>query len=333
MAVCTAIELVEAIDINTSILRVTIDDKVKALMLMDYAEAMKFLDQDVIYTLRKDMYKQEVMDFIATLTRPVAVNTFEKDSSVKLYCDAADSNSNVSFLDIAEGTVANNAVVFCVEQKYESSDKAFWCNLTILDRNRHTAHIRLFDPDRTNTQFAGIYVKCDLRKTKYGFTATFIQPMEGGFPINPEVDIAERAVRDAFASDAKISAFIENSKLFEFMRSYVDYEPGYIAVRTAMELALATELSNLVEHLDLQLIKQTILFSKCFVFAPESKFSRTVINVTKVSHYKFDKQQETLLMLDAASEHVTKEKVVYDSIVETVNTIIKTKKERWSYHR
>jgi hypothetical protein len=332
MAICTAIELLEAINDQTSILKVTIDDNVTALMLMDYTDALKFLNQEVVYSLRKDVYKQEVVNFIATLTRPVSVNTYDKTDSVKLFCEASDSNSNVSFSDIEEGETISNAVVYCADQLFESSEKAFWCKLTIVDRGRHIASLRLFDPDTRTAKFKGVYVKCDLRKSKYGFTANVITPITGQYPINPEVELAESVIRNIFADDADISAVIENTKLFERMRAYIDYEPGYIAVRTAMELALAAEMGNLVEHIDLQVIKQALLFSKWFIFAPDSKYSHTVINITKSSNFKFNKKAETLLLLDEAGDYATKEKAVYNEIVRLVDIAIKTKKELWSYN-
>ena len=74
MAICTNIELLETVNVDTQILRVTLDGSTSALMVYDLAEAMKYLNKDVEVTYRKDIWNGNICDFINTLTEHAVVN-------------------------------------------------------------------------------------------------------------------------------------------------------------------------------------------------------------------------------------------------------------------
>ncbi|MDR1523274.1 MAG: hypothetical protein LBS29_04920 [Endomicrobium sp.] len=326
MSICTKIEYIKALDENVDLMKVGIDDTIEAYMVNSYGEALKFVDKEVVVTYRQDLLEGSLVTFINTFTELSKINVLSKTSSIKLFSKDVDNNCTICFKDIAEGDVVLNAVVFCSDVSFQSSQKAQWADLTCVDKMRRVAHIRLFDPDTREPKFKGNYVQCDIRRSQYGFSTQVISPMRDKFAINPEVNIAQRYITDVFANNEKVLDFIYKSKLFVKMEEYVDYEPGYLTVRTAIELAIAGELVNIFEDVDIAVIKQAILMDKIFVLNTESVYSRDVTNIVLLSKYDIDKRKETSLVLDSLNTTVSSERLVFEDIKRLANTILKVKK-------
>lgn len=326
MPICNKIEMVKTIDDTADVLRVEFSNGTSAMMLYPYSDAMQYLDKEVTVTFRKDMYDGIVIDFVATLMEPLKVNTFERDTSIKLFSDVPDNHSNVCFADIDLGTTQQNCIVYCSDIKFDSSARASWADLTVIDKMRRVAHLRLFDPDTFNSEFKGKYVKCDMRKSQYGFNTQVVIPIQEQFAINPEVNIAEKFITDCFVGNTAFLNFIYDARLYDFMEKHTDYEPGYVAVRTAIELALAKELANVQNNADVQVVMQAVVASKAFVMQTQSLYSTSIVNIILVSKYEFGKKKETLLLLDDMNEDKSPERLLYKKIVEMADLIIKIKK-------
>jgi len=335
MAKCTNITLIEHIDARTDVVQVDIDNEVAGLMLMQLSEALVFLNQDVIVEYRKDMYKGEVRTFVNTLTRIAVVNVLTRDSSVRklrLYPEESVTHSTVCFTDIPEGGSIGDVTLYCCDVKMKSSPKANWAEFTMIDKTRRVGYVKLFSPVGNMEGFAGSYVRLDLMGTKYGYQTQRVSQTPGVYSINPDVDIAISFIKDAIQFNSPLKAFVDSTNMYEYMKDYIDYEPGYIAVRTAIELSLVDEISNMVASFDDVLVKQAIIASKCFVLRKDSKFSRQAISLVTLLSHKIDKQQETLLLLDENSRVESVERDIYNSVVTYADTLVKVKKGITVYH-
>lgn len=327
MTKCTSVVMLEHLDEETDVLKVTIDNETEAIMFFSYGEALKYVNQDVIVTYRRDMYRGQVTQFINTITIPVLINTLDRDSNIKLYVEQEDNFSNVSFADILEGETKLNAVVYCVSHSYESSAKSAWALLRVRDRSMRVADLRLFDYEYGKQDFSGQYIRADIRRSKYGLQSQIITPLAGESPVNPEITIARSFILETFSDCEDILTFLTKTRMLDLMADYIDIEKGYGLVRLAMELAMARELTNVSNAVNPILIRKALLLSKAFILTPASDYSTTFRNMVTVTNHQFEDKKDIMLLLDCEPSAILPEAEVLKNISALVDTLIKSKKE------
>lgn len=326
MAICTNIETVKYGEGTSSdLLRVTIDNTTSALWFYNYADAVQFLNQDVIVEFRKDIYNGELQDFIKTFVVPTAVTTLSKDTNIKLYVDQVDNNSNISFSDIADGETAQGCIVFCTSCEFKSSPNAVWQELVIRDKSMHTAKLRVFDYSNKAAEFAGRYIMTELSRSKYGFRSEMITPANGAVAVNPEIAIAESFIRNYFCDDKCAMDYISKTQIIDRLKDVVDYEKGYALMRMAMELSMVDSMSNITKDVDLKSIGQAILCSYGH-YTRTSVLSDSVNNVTLALSFVFENKALVVSLLDEALTDQSNEYHVMKSIKSAVATILEVRK-------
>jgi hypothetical protein len=319
------IELLETFDTDTQIMSVTFDNKQTALMLYSYGDALQFLNKEVTVSFRKDMYNGVLRDFVQTITSAAKVNTFERDTGIKLFAEQSDSNSNICFVDLKPGDVSLNAVMYCADVQYKTSARAHWAELTVLDKMRNARKLRVFDPDNGAADYRGRYVKADVRLNEYGLSTGAVFPVDGEYAPNPDVEIAVKYIRDSFGSDAAVTEFLNASGLLSALERFVDTEPGYLAVRTAVELDLIAELANVCGKLDISAMKRAVLFSKAYLLNPDTPYSREVNVITTVSRYRVPGAKAALVLVDDRGAPVAERKIL-QSVYALADDIITHRK-------
>lgn len=287
---------------------------------------MQYLNDEVIATFRQDMYNGTISKFVNTIAKVGVVHTLERSNNVKLYVDVTDNHSNIRFKEIEDGGTAVNAIVYVTDIRFDSSARAEWADLTVMDQARKIAQLRIFSPDSKIQDFKGRYVMCDIRKNRYGLSTDSVVTVDNAFPFSPEVEISERFLMDAFAEDADILTLLAETKFADFAKKVVDLEPGYILVRLAIELDVASELANLVKEVDVDLIKRCLLIEKFNVFQQTSPYRNDIVTFVTASRYKFDHKNEVLLTLYSDEEKFSMERVVLKQVREMADTIINVKK-------
>ena len=106
----------------------------------------------------------------------------------------------------------------------------------------------------------------------------------------------------------------------------VDLEPGYILVRLALELDIASELSNLVKEVDTNLIMRCLLLEKFGLFQQTSPYHTDIVTFITASKYRFNRKNEVLLALYSDDERFSMERIILRQVREMADTIIKVKK-------
>ena len=326
MTKCTSVVLIEHLNKDDDLLEITIDDMVKSYMVAKYGDILKYIDQDVIVTYRKDIYKGMLCQFIDTVTVPTRVATLDREDNVKLYVEQEDNFSNVCFADLQEGETKLNAEMYCVSHTYNSSPNAVWAELVVRDKSMRLAKIRLFDYDYNKYNYSGRYIRADIQKSKYGLTSKYIEPLEENSSVNPEVAIARQYVLSVFKEDEEIMNAITENNLLDCIADVIDLEKGYALVRVAQELALACELSNITNSVDVELIKRVILLSYSYALSPTSSYSKKFCSMVSVSKMKLSDKQRIMLLLDDGNDAELKERYVIEDIRKTVDTIVSIKK-------
>ena len=323
----TKIELLESYATEQQLMRLTFDEgKDSAYIIWSHANLVQYLNDEVIATFRQDMYNGTIAKFVNTIAKVGVVHTLERSNNVKLYVDVTDNPSNIRFKEIEDGGTAVNAIVYVTDIRFDSSARAEWADLTVMDQARKIAQLRIFSPDSKIQDFRGRYVMCDIRKNRYGLSTDSVVTVDNAFPISPEVEISERFLMDAFAEDADILTLLAETKFADFAKKVVDLEPGYILVRLAIELDVASELANLVKEVDVDLIKRCLLIEKFNVFQQTSPYRNDIVTFVTASRYKFDHKNEVLLTLYSDEEKFSMERVVLKQVREMADTIINVKK-------
>lgn len=325
MSICTGIEKLESKAMLGDLLRVTFDDLPSALWFYDYAEAMKFLNKEVIVDFRMDIYNGIQSNFINTFTIPTVINTLDKQENIKLYLDQVDNQSNLSFNEIADGESRQGCIVFCTSCEFKSSGNATWQELIIRDKSMHTAKLRLFNYDNKAANFAGKYVMTELIRNQYGFRSELISPVPGEVAANPELDIAEQFIKNYFSTDVIAMQYIAKYNLLDNMKNHVDYEMGYSLVRMAMELSMVDSMHNITKDVDLEAIGEAIMLSYGHL-CKNSVLSPSVNNITMSMGFNWNNKVVVLQLLDDALVEKPAEAKVYQSIKNCVAALLEVRK-------
>ncbi|MCM1440605.1 MAG: hypothetical protein NC131_15620 [Roseburia sp.] len=331
MAICTSIVKLEEITPDTDMLLVTIDDDVQAYMVYNYAQCLQFVNQDVIVSYRKDVYKGKIENFINTLTIPVKVTALDRDDNIKLFVKQHDNNSNCCLSDIKEGESFVKAILYCVESQYESSVKAVWLTLTVRDKAGRVAKLRLFDYDSRDANYSGMYIRANIKRTKYGFNTDMIEPVDIEFSPNPEIEISKKFIQITFLDDNYIKGVLASTKLLERMETFVDVEMGFALVRLAVELDILEELKNVLDDVDFKAISYALVMRYGYIAKQSLKrFSNRLKSVTFALQQNMPTSVATkvLMILDEDCKEVEliPEKDVFNSILLLADSVIKAKK-------
>lgn len=331
MPVCTSIEKLKEVSEDTDILRVVIDNDVKAYMIFNYAESLVFLNEEVIVSYRKDIYEGKIELFINTLTIPVKITTLDKDKGIKLFTEQSDNNSNVSFMDLAPGSNMLGAIMYCISSSYESSDRAVWLELKVRDKAGRVAKLRLFDPEFGVAKFDGMYIKASIKRNDYGLSTREIRPMDLEFPPNPEVQIARTYIESYFAGDADMCAVLQRTKLLDYMQDYIELELGYALIRAAIQLDILTELRNVFNEVNFKAIAYAIMMQYGYIAkASLVQYSASLRAITFAMQQNLpnDVAALVLMILDEGEPDgkPVPEKAIFKRVLNLANEIIKVKK-------
>lgn len=327
MSVCTGIMKIDTIttgDCFNEVLEVTIDNTITALWIYKYSDALQYVNKEVIVEYRDDIYKGVLRKFINTLTVLTVVSTLDKKENIRLYSNQIDEHSNITFCDLNDGDSKVHAIMYCVEQTYESSARASWCSLTVRDKMMRIATLRLFDYDK-EVDFTGKYISADIRKSKYGLQCEMVYEVSSEFTENIEVTIGRQFIMNHFSDDETALKFINSTGILEGLATQVDYERGYGIVRLAMELAMTEQFYNVTNDIKIKAIEHALLASYSYV-TNTTPLSAAIRSVVVASRYSWPDVLTVLKLLDPACEDRPVEYEVYMNIKKTIASIIDIRK-------
>ena len=323
----TKVQLLEKFEAELDLCEVEFDNGAdKALIIWNYTNLIGYVGGEAIVTFRMDMYKGQPARFINTLARVGVVHTLEREDNIKLYVDKLDNHCTISFRDIAEGHTAQRVTVYVVSVDVDSSARATWWDLTVQDKDRKTAKLRIFNPEGSDTDYKGRYIMCDISRNKYGFSTNAIVTVDSQFSYSPEVAVAEKFIMDTFANDLGALQAIQSTSFIEIARQYVAEEPGYVLVRLAMELDLANELANLTGDVDMGLVKQCLLLDKFWVLNNTSEFHREIVAYASASRAKFPTAKTCLQILYSDSPDWASTRAVVHACQDMADRLVDVKK-------
>lgn len=324
--VLTGIELITKFSEEQQLMKLTFDNgKDSAYIIWEHASLLQYLNSDVIATFRRDMYNGHVEKFINTIARLHTIQTVERAERARLFTDVEDNQSNITFSSIEEGTTATDAIVYVLRITYDSSSKADWADLTIQDRQRKIATLRIFSPDKRIEDLNGHYILTNIRRNKYGFSTDTVVTVDSQIPLNPEVEIAERFIEQAFDACEDIKKFLASSQFFEYAKEDVQEERGYILVRLAIELSLAMEMDNLMKEVNIETIKICLLLEKLHLMSA-SQLHPELVSYALAQRYSLSQRTEAIHTLYSEDPAYNKERTILAQIKSMADAIVKIKK-------
>lgn len=307
---------------KTALTRVTFDNNESAYCFQDYTEVLSLIGKEVLYDTRDELVEGKIEKVITELTAITKIVALDREENFKLYCDTPPlCESNIIFNDITdEGVTIEDAIVFVVNIAYESSNKASWCKLTIMDKKRCTAALRVFDPEERLYSLKNKYVQTTIRKTKFGFNASEVYPL-GIKPaeLNPEIKLAEQFIISTIKSDSKLTELVDSTDLINKMKNYDandGMEIGYELVRCAIELALARDFINLTRNVDAKILMRLVIYSRLFLWLDIDTLSIEAKTLLALAQIKCQNKKIIMAILDPTSEIKTAEGELYRMIKE-----------------
>lgn len=318
----TSYSLVERLNTDSTLYEIKFDDGTEALMLGREGEVEPYVGNLVDVEFRQDIYKNQTRLFVATIAERVVINTINRKNNIKLFSDTVDNSCNISFRDINIGDMVNNAVVYCNKVHFDASMRTNWIDLIVSDKNRYVSRIRMFAPDRDDVQFEGSYIKCDIRRNKYGFNTQEVTRCDGEYPPNPEVDIAEFFIRETFADSKQFMDAIEQTNIVPFLKEYVGYEKGCYLVMAAMEIDLAKEIANVTPAVKVDDLMKAFIVDKFWCLNSKARYSREFLCIHRALQYKDAIPPNVIDMISEKSQIVSPEREIYLQVKSLVKTII-----------
>lgn len=295
-----------------------------------YNEVVQYLDQDVLVDFREEIVDGAFVPCVASLSVISQVTTLDKEEGIKLYIDEDFElgTSNLVFNDLHEGDSIEKAIMYCIDHKYESSAKATWAELTVLDKKRSVRKLRVFDPDRDSTKFKGCFIKAFVKYTKYGLVASDVYlHSEATVDANPLVAIAMRSIQKAISNDTLLIEVVNNEGFLDKLPNYnleEGYEAGFMAVRLAVELALIAQTRNISKHLDQELLTRLAVCEKLFVVTNREKATASLHmqNIIKLTKYPLARNKPLFTAIDKDSHINLPEVAFYEGIKKSASVVV-----------
>ena len=326
-AIVKSMSQLEVINSESTVFEVEFDNGDKALLIAEPYAATKYINQMVEYEIEKNLYNMELRDFIASMGYLHVVNTINRKEGFKLFSDNEDTCATVAFKDLEMGQVVNGAILYCSKVEWNSSAKTDWLDLTVSDRFRRVARLRIFSPTVTDaSSIAGSYIKCNIRMNKFGLTTQDISVMDMEYAPNPELLLAETYINEMFKDDEDMQAVLSRTNLISFMREYVRYERGDLLLECAMELDIAQSLGNVTPGIDIDAICKALIAEKLWVTQPNTHYSKEFLCLHKTLQFKnaFDAKVQDIIGGDVPN--VPDERLVFNKVKELVRAIVKVRK-------
>ena len=325
--IVNSITLIESINSESNVYLAEFDNGTSAYWIAAPNDPQKFLNQEVEVQIKKDMYQGKVEDFVANIAEQRVVNTIRRGKTFKLFAENTDSKANIALKDIEIGDSKMNCIVYCTKMRYDASAKADWINLTVSDMFRRVGTLRIFSPDVRGVNYAGKYIKCDIRRNKYGLSTDAIYILDEEYSPNPELDLAEQYILDQFATDKNFSKFLDDTNILAYLRAHVGYEAGSLLLDAAVAIDIAQEMSNVTPGLNIDAIKQAFILDKSWALANADRYSKEFLTVYNSVKYKSLINSGVVSIIDNQSPIPAPEREIYKSIKALVRAVVKARKE------
>lgn len=323
--------VIEKVD-GMTIVEIDFSDFGSAFAIGNLSEFDALVTKEVDVTFRDEVYKGGIQKFVNYIVEHTKVATLDKEENIKLYVDKLpETGSNVDFRDFDVADFHMNCIVYCDGVSTGSSSKASWVDLNVLDRNRNSTKLKIFNPENMDANvFRGKYIICDLRKTKFGFSTQEVRVKEDiSIFANPEFELARMFLRQELSDDTQLLSELDSIGFFNAAMAYCDpvngVETGHVLMEIAVAVAVAAAMKNITNKIDVQLLKRAIVCRRLYVLTDSDSqvLSKNIQSVIRVAALSI-KSKKLMAMLEDRTRKPLIEKMVMDHIEEMSRIITNT---------
>lgn len=303
-----------------------------------YTELLNFLNKKVSYDVVPDFFEGQHITVIVNLAEIYKIQTLEQTKGIRLVPEHAETRIGCNFDSRALkfGDTKFGAVAYLSNAVAGSSAKSEWFDLTCIDCQAKVFMVRIFtkgaDSGDVEVESAimskvGRYIEMDITSTKYGLQTSTVKALELPVVCPPEVETAAAIILSAVQDDTELMDYIQKYDFIEHLRKVICIEPGYHLVNIASELSLISAVENISDIYDFKLMRRAAITARGYLLPAKTKFSRPLLNVTKVLKTDLRLDRELLLILDPVSEEpASPSKSAYMKIAQFTETIIKERR-------
>lgn len=278
-----------------------------------YEELCDFIGKRVSYDTRSDVYNGRAITVVANLAEIYKIQVLDKTTNIRLVPENSEDRVGCNFTidSLKYGDRSVNCVAFLSSAKPMSSARSEWVDCVMVDKKSKVFEMRIFtrnadsgdiDPTEAVLAKVGRYVKFNLEFTQFGYQAKSIELVDTPVLVPPEVEVAIRIILGAVEEDKELKQYMEYYKYIETLRNVIDVEFGYHLVKIASEISMINALENISDLYDSKTLIRAAITSRGYLLPAKTKFSRPILNITKVMRTDLQTCRELLLILDPASE-------------------------------
>lgn len=303
----------------------------------DYNELIDFIGKPVEYSVRQDVVDGKIVTVIANIANQYTVQTLSRQESIKLIPASGLGRAECTF-DVSTlkyGDTAYGQVMLLAGYTVGKSDKTQWIDCSVIDKYSKLVTLRVFtksvegdiDAEEVIASFVGYYVRADITLTKYGYQTRGIELVNVPVIKAPEIDIASNVLIQEISKDDGLQKYCNLYDFMHVLSTVVNVEPGYELVYMAVEIALINELENITSDYDFRAMRRAVFAIRGYLLPSTTRFSKAVLNVTKLSRTELKTDKELLLLVDPLSdEEPTKTKVIFYKITELAKFIVEDRR-------
>jgi hypothetical protein len=328
-----SVTLVEHVEDNLDLCKIKIEFD-ELYIFGRYTDVLDFVGKDVEYTVRKDIYKGEVLKLVANVYEKIVIQSVPMTREVVLIppdrSERAIANFSIESLRYGDTTI--EAIGLMSAWEHGSSAKAKWVDFTIVDKFSKAFSVRKFitlgeekefDVDEYMNAQLGRYIQFDLEYTKYGYQTRGIRPLNIDAVVPPEVAIAKTILARSIADDVGLAKFAQETQIIEKLEKKLFYEPGYLLVYIAAEMIVIDALCNISRSYDKALLKRVAIASRMYAISPVgATYSRPIANVIGTLRTCLAKDKGLMLILDVLAAKESPEKSMYIFINQFVTKVL-----------
>lgn len=325
-----SVEKIEEIDDVISMLRLNFKSNASCYYIGNFLETLEYQNQIVQYVETEGMFKKERERFATDVQDVHKVNVIQAEGILKLYpSEMPKNNCSVAFTDIEAGDPRRVEVLYCSSVSYESSEKADWRELTLMDSQWRIAKCKQFSPEDKSKEMVGKYLRVPIWRTRFGFNVDeFEEASEYENLENPKVLLACRYIEQVLAEDFDLKTVAANTGLIDCIKRFQlneEYEVGYECVRLAEQLYFTDAMINATNIYDLKLLKRYFVLSRLYMtkMKETSALSEVALNVLLIARTKFSSDGKLLALIDDRSYQNIPERDLIPGINQLVESIAK----------
>jgi len=303
----------------------------------NYNELLNYVNEYVQYSVRNDMYKGKPIIVIANVANLYTVQTLDKVEDIRLVPKDADVRNvcNFDIKGLKYGDMERQCIGFLAEFELGSSNKTCWIDCTVVDERGKSFILRIFtkqvedavDAEAAISGMVGHYIKFNISFTKYGYQTQEIELYDTPVVLAPEVDTAVSIISNAIEGDSELTEYVTRYQFIEALQGVIDFELGYHLVRIASEIVMINMLDNISNMYSRRLLIRGSITSRGYLLPSKTKFSKPILNVTKVMRTALRTDRDLLLLLDPmADEEVSPNSNIYRQISIFANAVMEERR-------